>query len=646
MAKNAWYAWRDANGNGGVCKTWDECQQACSGKRNEKHKGFKTYEEAWAFAYPDQSIPAQQSTQPAPIPTPAANITADTTPPWETDDTPAQPVITPDPEVQANIIQEETQPETPTLPIKLDYSRAEKTEPTEQVNTFCVKYQFDKLSKDQKRAVQAVDGKYLLFAVPGSGKTTVLMARTGYLIYACGIRPERLMTMTFTRASAKEMRDRYCKYFKPEGDKIPDFRTIHSFCFSIVIPMLRRAGFRCPFHVINEDVKEKSGKKKYSQRVILTNVLKEHIGAGSASDETAQDTVQTAFSSIKNREMSESEYSRYCVKIDKVKYPLGPMFKDYQEYLQKLDCMDFDDMLIYALKGLRQCPWVLKKLQESYLYWSIDEAQDNSKVQHELMDLLAGPHGNLFMVGDDDQSIYGFRGAEPSMLLRFGNRPDVHLLVMGTNYRSDYNIVRTAKPFVEVNQCRADKNMNAHRNKPGELRIPLSFPTEAQQYDYIIQAANEAIQSKTKLGILYQLNISALPLIVRMHKSGIPFEASKGLSELIHKKATGNILRLLQLSQQPCSLEKFLECRKTLGLYWLTDEPINQLKRVHAQYKQKPLLKILFDSFEEETERSQSVARIHEVIQAIRDLSPSEAVIRILKSPDLDPPSDTRAAHK
>lgn len=639
MAKNSWYAWRDEEGNGDIYKTWEECQHASSGKRGEKHKGFKTYEEAWVFAHPDQPVPMHETAQVIPTDGPSRMK-------HETDPL-CDGVISKEQQISLNALPMEKDPRrkeevsiAQTSAIQLDYSRAEKTQITEAVNRFCEQFQFAFLSEDQRRAIQAVQGKNLLFAVPGSGKTTVLMARTGYLIYGCNIRPDRLMTMTFTRASAKEMRDRYIEHFHPSEDQIPDFRTIHSFCYSIVIPMLRRAGFRCPFHTINEDINDKGKKKKYTQHEILTKVLKKYLGR-KASDETAQETVQTAFSSIKNRKMTENEYSCYTVKIDKAKHELAPLFNDYQEFLRKLDCMDFDDMLVYALEGLHEYPDVLKSLQNTYHYWGIDEAQDNSKIQHELMNLLAGENGNLFMVGDDDQSIYGFRGAEPNMLLEFGNQPDVHLLVMGTNYRSDSAIVHAAKPFVEVNRCRADKNMNASHTDLGEINIPLSFSTEAEQYEYIVKAAREAHRNN-KIGILYQLNISALPLIVHLHKAGIQFEASKGLAELLHKKIIGDIFHLLRFSQQPCSMERFRGCRNTLGLYWFTEGQMEQLRDVHQQYKQKPLLKIILEALtEEDNSNSQRVSRIMTILQEIRNMHPSRAVLSIIESPDLMPQIET-----
>ena len=612
MAKKQWYAWHDEDGNGGVSKTWDECQRASSGKRGEKHKGFQTYEEAWDFAHPGESqqsaqpvqqlpVHAESESKPESVSTPGEN-TEDFSVPWEDSPRSVPESVKDsieDPEPKDNEVSRE-----PVSVVALDMSRADRGPICEKVNQFCQKYEYDRLSEDQRRAVQAVKGKYLLFAVPGSGKTTVIMARTGYLINCCGVRPEKLMTMTFTRASAKEMRDRYCAKFVKESDgiseeTIPDFRTIHSFCFSIVIPMLRKRGFSCPAHVVNEDMNDKSGqKKKYLQRIILANTLRESGLKEKATDEAVQDAFQTAFTSIKNREMTKEEYSQYSVKIARLEYPLAPVFEKYQEILRNLHCMDFDDMLVFALKGLQEKPEVLQELRERYEYWSVDEAQDNSKIQHELMQLLAGPDGNLFMVGDDDQSIYSFRGAEPNLLLAFGSDPDVHLLVMGTNYRSDSDIVDTSREFIEYNDCRADKQMNASHTDHGLIAIPPSFETEADQYVYIVDAAKKAMAEGKKLGVLYQLNVSALPLIVHMHREHIPFEASKGLADLLRGKLAGNILRIMRFAVNPCSMEKFTDARKSLGLFWINEERLDHLKTEHERYRKTPILKLVLQYLE------------------------------------------------
>lgn len=178
MAKKAksWYAWHDALGNGGICRTWAECEAACKGKHGEKHKGFETREEAWAFAFPGVPMPAETTVVSVPSPS------------------------------------QDKRPEMDSLP-QIDPARISRVEPAEKVNRFCSVFGFERLSKDQRRAVQATDGKVLLFAVPGSGKTTVLIARIGYMVHACGIAPGSIVSLTFTKASAAEMKERYQKRF-------------------------------------------------------------------------------------------------------------------------------------------------------------------------------------------------------------------------------------------------------------------------------------------------------------------------------------------------------------------------------------------------------------------------------------------------
>ena len=660
MAKKPWYAWHDADGNGGVCKTWDECQRASSGKTGEKHKGFQTYEEAWSFAHPVEPpqpmtsaqprVHAESETQPESAPL-SGEKAEDLSVPW--DDriksvseylreamTPWGDGFTDTPESGKELSEEPEQenaemgPDSAAVPV-LDMSRADQGPVCDRVHQFCREYEYDFLSTDQRRAVQADQGKYLLFAVPGSGKTTVIMARTGYLIHCCGVRPEKLMTMTFTRASAKVMRDRYREKFVREGtgsseEKIPDFRTIHSFCYSIVIPMLRRKGFSCPPHVVNEDMNDKSDrKKKYLQRMILTKTLRESGLGDKASDETVQDAFQTAFTSIKNREMTREEYSRYRIKAAGQEYPLAPAYEKYQEILNNLQCMDFDDMLVCALKGLREKPEVLRELRERYEYWSVDEAQDNSKIQLELMQLLAGPDGNLFMVGDDDQSIYSFRGAEPNLLLGFGSDPDVHLLVMGTNYRSDSDIVNASRAFIEENDCRADKQMKAGQAGRGRIAVPPALETEADQYACIVNAAKKAKAEGKKLGVLYQLNVSALPLIVHMHREHIPFEASKGLADLLRGKLAGNLLKIMRFAVSPCNMDQFMDARKSLGLHWINEDRLDRLKTEHDRYRKTPILKLALQYLEPDEKRAADLTRYLSLLENASNDSASELAWKI-----------------
>ena len=598
--KNQWYAWNNGH-SGGVFDNWPECEKAFSGKSGEKHRGFQTKKEAWEFAYPGTPMPLSELDD---------NENSNDHP----DEIPEKPCI-------------------PACPVMaLDESRLSNAPISREVDDYCAKYGYSLFSTHQRRALQAVNGKFLLFAVPGSGKTTVLLARVGYMIHVCHIPANQIMSMTFTRAAAKEMKERYAKRFADDsGCDMPDFRTIHSFCMGVVIPRLRKAGYRCPHHVIDEDRKDKSKQtKKYTQRVILAEILKRNK-VRKYNDETVQDVLQTTFSSIKNRDLEKQEYSRYSVRLEKENYRLEPLFEEYEQKLNELDCMDYDDILIYSLKGLYSCPAVLNDIRSIYHYWSIDESQDNSKLQHKLMDLLAGPCGNLFMVGDDDQSIYGFRGAEPGMLLEYGNRNDVTPMVMGTNFRSCSDIVCAAKAFIEHNKRRADKQMNAAHSEKGEIRIPHSFRNEAEQYAYIDAMAAACRREGKKLGVLYQLNASALPLIVHMHRADIPFEASKGIAELLGEKLAGSILRILRFVDNPSDLKLFNACKKDLGLFYQNKDLEERIEKEHKANKDKPILSLILDSMDEDDKHRGQIEKCMRVLQNVCGQKPSQAASEIMK---------------
>ena len=526
-------------------------------------------------------------------------------------------------------------------PPGLDRSRISKAAICDKVNCYCEEYDYSQMSVDQRRAIQAVNGKFLLFAVPGSGKTTVLLARVGYMVHACGIPANRIMSMTFTKAAAKEMRERYAKRFPDDrGEAMPDFRTIHSFCMRDIIPKLRRAGYKCPNHVIDEDLKDRSekgsDKKKYSHWKILAEVLKKSCIGKNASDESTQEAFQAAFSSIKNRQMKPDDYANYFVIVDKKEIPIAPVYQLYQNKLEELDCMDYDDMLIHSLKGLNDHREVLAFIQSRYAYWSIDEAQDNSKVQHDLMVLLAGPNGNLFMVGDDDQSIYSFRGAEPHMLLKFGNMPDVTPMVMGTNYRSDSDIVLAAKAFIEHNCDRADKEMRASHTEHGLIRIPESFRTEVGQYAYIVDTAKRYKARGRTLGVLYQLNASAFPLIVYMHRAGVPFESSKGLKDLMDGGTAGNLLKTLRFAHDPTDMDLFEKLYRLFDLNYLDGkERMKKLRSLHKDREKKSILSLIPEVMtdpdaekkdEKQEERAKSLELLASILDKAAKLTPSEAV--------------------
>ena len=597
MAKKKFYAWI-APGGAGIHETWEECQAACSGFKHERHKGFATYEEAWHFAYPDK-----------PFPTPTDEIPAGTL----SGETPADTI-------REDEVISPSQPIIPFTSVDIPIS--------EEVNQYCSTYGFEKLSDRQRMAVQSVDGKMLLFAVPGSGKTTVIIARTGFMVYSRKIDPNSIISLTFTKAAANEMVTRYKDHFKTEN--VPDFRTIHSLCFSIILPRLRKSGYSCPPHLLGIEEALEDEEKPLTPTVVYRALFKA-IKHQPTDFESAMETVQCIITGIKNSVMQPGEYEHKCIKIDGIELGVSLLFNTYQQIMRDLDCMDFDDLLIHAYKGLKRYPSVLQSLRRKYTYWSVDEAQDTSLLQFKLLDLLCGPDGNVFMVGDDDQSIYSFRGANPRLLLNFGHRAGVATLLMGYNYRSDYEIVSVSKSFIESNQNRAEKEMLAFSPQPGYIHIPQAFRTEVGQYEFIVQAAKKAVSRNETCAVLYRRNISCLPLIVYLHQNGIPYEANKGVVEILRSKNIKGIWKVFLFLVSPNSFSAFSSCRTYLNLY-LKKEELEDLKESHTRNSKSPILELLLRKYEESNnpEKATDVKDLLKSIARIREMRPTAAAKAIL----------------
>lgn len=494
---------------------------------------------------------------------------------------------------------------------KLDQENHTAKKIEDDLEKFCEKYpRFGNLSDAQKIAVQTITGKSLLFAVPGSGKTTVLIARTGYLLYGqqkFSIQPCMLMNLTFTVAAAREMADRFESIFNVSADELPAFRTIHSFCWSEILPLLKKEGFHIPGNLVNTDkqenqkamcadcgdasdhsdsherysISQESEKNTLTTYSVLKAVLK-HFKL-STRDETVREKISAVITYIKNRQLAPEEYADKIITIAKKEYALKEIFDKYQEELEKLDCMDFDDMLRYSLSGLQAYPDVLKKIRSKYSYWSIDEAQDNSKLQNELLSLLVGDSGNLFVVGDDDQSIYHFRGAEPDLLLRYGTSSNVRPMVMDMNYRSSTVIVDIAKLFIEENIHRADKQM---RTRPGiskgNINFFINLPTEEGQYRHIVETARDCVEHGKSLAIIYRLNASAFPVMFWLKKHGIRFNAAKDYKELAWGKTFREVLSVMELAINPGSRDAFINCRFFLKIF-LQKETLDKMNHVVEQ---------------------------------------------------------------
>ena len=408
---------------------------------------------------------------------------------------------------------------------------------------FTEKYNIQ-LNEQQLRAVQTVDGPVLLLAVPGSGKTTVLVSRLGYMIYCLGIRPESILTVTYTVAATDDMRRRFAKIFGEEDAKRLEFRTINGISQKVLQYFAYRTQ-KTPFQVAD---KEASTAVKQSFLEVT----------GKYATENDIKETQLEITYAKNMRLTTEEIRDMDTEVEK--FP--EIFKTYNAKLRQMQMIDYDDQMIYALKILEQYPEVLAYFREKYQYFCVDEAQDTSKIQHDMMDLLAAKSRNLFMVGDEDQSIYGFRAAYPKALVEFESRhPGAHLLLMETNYRSRQEIVRAADQLIQKNRNRHAKTMTAARTAGGCV-TEIKAVSRQGQYNYLLKVAENCEQ---ETAVLYRNNESALPIIDMLERRGLSYRVKNSDMTFFSHPVVNDICDFIHLSLDPWDGETFLRIYYKMG---------------------------------------------------------------------------------
>ena len=412
-------------------------------------------------------------------------------------------------------------------------------------HTFCQKFNICGLNEQQEAAVRRVNGATLLLAVPGSGKTTVIVARTGYLMYVAGVKPENILTITYTRAAAKEMKERFIKKFAPE--RIPAFSTINSFCLSVINTCAKEKYIHVPKLVPNNES---------IVRAIAAKMLPEY-----PSDSQVRSLAQKVCK-VKNKLMTFQEIEA----IEENSLDFSAFYQAYKLYMSEHDLMDFDDQLLMANDLLDEYPDILQRAHEKFRYVSVDEAQDTSYVQHLIVQKLVGRNGNIFMVGDEDQSIYGFRGAYPAALLDFqSNYNEPCILRMETNYRSDRNIVSAANQFIKLNTRRLDKNMRAQSQKDGAIVVTCIDHME-QQAELLLERIRNQKPDKS-LAILYRNNDSAIPLINLLQMNGIQVQTRDATGTFMTNYVIRDLLDFMLLALNPADTTAFGHLYYKMGLY-------------------------------------------------------------------------------
>ena len=429
-----------------------------------------------------------------------------------------------------------------------------------------------KLNKQQKEAVQSVEGPVLLLAVPGSGKTTVLVTRLGYMIYAKGIAPEKILTVTYTVAATEDMAARFTSLFGADMADRLTFKTINGICAGIIHTYGRKTG-RTPFALLNDEKVIADTLAKIYQKTERTYATESDL-----------QTVRTLITYIKNSMLTEAEIRELDKTAD---MKISAIYKEYNTWLREQKLMDYDDQMVYAYTMLQRFPELLRLYQDKFPYMCVDEAQDTSKIQHAIIALLSSRTENLFMVGDEDQSIYGFRAAYPEALLSFEkNHPGAKVLLMEENFRSGAGIVNAADTFIQKNTLRHKKHMRAIKDGE-EVVKEIAVKTRDDQYRYLAAVAENcaAAQADSMTGashtvaVLYRDHECALPLIDLLERKETPYRMRNAEISFFTHRTVLDVLNIMKLAMHPKDAETFLQVYYKINTY-IRKEDALQIARI------------------------------------------------------------------
>ena len=377
---------------------------------------------------------------------------------------------------------------------------------------------YDKLNEPQREAVYHTDGPLLILAGAGSGKTRVLTHRIAYLIGERGVNAWNILAITFTNKAAEEMRQRVDNLVGFGAESVW-VSTFHSACVRILRRFIDRLGYENHFTIYDTDDQKTLIKEVCRKVDVDTKVFKER-------------SLLSAISSAKNEMILPDEFELNAGG-DFAKMKIAKVYREYETQMRANNALDFDDLLVKTVQLLQTQPDVLESYQERFRYIMVDEYQDTNTVQFQLVSLLAGKYKNLCVVGDDDQSIYKFRGANIRNILDFEHEfPDAKVIKLEQNYRSTGNILNAANSVIANNRGRKEKSLWTE-NGEGELIRLRQFDTAFDEADFIGEDIKNAVRqggSYNDSAVLYRTNAQSRLLEEKFIAMNIPYKIVGGVN--------------------------------------------------------------------------------------------------------------------
>ena len=394
----------------------------------------------------------------------------------------------------------------------------------------------------QIRAISHFKGPCLTLAGPGSGKTAVITERTRHLIEQYKVNPSNILVITFTKAAALEMKTRFQKLMG-EGSYPVTFGTFHAVYFSI----LKHAYHYNAGNIIREE-------QKYA---LMRELVQKHRLEYEDEAEFVT-SILGEISMVKNTGVSiQNYYSTNCAE-----HIFRKIYGEYHEYLYQHKLIDFDDMLVYTYELFQERKDILGAWQKKYQYILIDEFQDINKIQFDIVKMIAAPENNLFVVGDDDQSIYRFRGARPELMLHFKDDfPDAEQILLDTNYRSQKNVVEAAQNLISYNKERFPKEIKAWQSPEQEVEYAVfkSQKEECARIIWDIQNHMERGGAYRDIAILFRTNTQPQMLTEKLLEYNIPFRMKDAIPNLYEHWIAKDIFTYIRIAQGSRSRKDFLK---------------------------------------------------------------------------------------
>lgn len=394
----------------------------------------------------------------------------------------------------------------------------------------------------QTQAIQHTDGPCLVLAGPGSGKTLTIVNRVKYLIEKQKVRPEEILVVTFTRFAAAEMKSRLCLVMG-KRDLPVTVGTFHGIYYGIL---------KWAYRMNQENILSET--EKYQ---ILRGVINKERMEIFDEEDFIQD-IAAEIGKVKNNRIPLEEFVSEKCSADAFRN----IYRNYEQHRRELKKIDFDDMLVLCYELFQSRPDVLAQWQKKFRYVLIDEFQDINRIQYDVIRMLAQPENNLFVVGDDDQAIYGFHGADSELMLGFGKDfPNAKQILLGMNYRSTANIVQNSLKLIENNVERYSKKLEANREGGSCLHIQeVKDPVEEAEYVLEeIQKCKENGIKEEEIAILFRVHTDARAVVEAMVERKIPFQMKEHLPNIYEHFIAKDIMAYFRLATGARHRQDFLQ---------------------------------------------------------------------------------------